>query len=108
MSAARRTSARPDRLELEFRGEIWYWRGPSPYHFVGVPEEQSREIHAIAPMVTYGWGVIPVTARIGRTTFTTSLFPRDGLYQVPVKVVARRAEQLELGDTVTVRLTIEI
>jgi len=59
-------------------------------------------------MVTYGWGVIPVTVRIGGTSWTTSLFPRDGLYQVPLKVMVRKAEGLVLGDTAAVRVTIEI
>ena len=97
-----------DRLELEFSGEIWYWRGPSPFHYVTVPEHQSGEIRAVARMVSYGWGVIPVTARIGKTRWTTSLFPKDGAYLVPLKVVIRKAEHLELGDIVTVRLTIDL
>jgi hypothetical protein len=71
---------------------------------VAVPEEPSAAIEAVASIVTYGWGAIPVTARIGRTDFTTSLFPRGERYLVPVKVAVRRAEQLALGDTVTVRL----
>ncbi|HCK65553.1 MAG TPA: DUF1905 domain-containing protein, partial [Anaerolineae bacterium] len=55
-------------------------------------------------LVTYGWGVIPVTVRIGKTEFTTSLFPKDGLYLVPLKVVVRKKENLEEGDTVKLNL----
>ncbi len=95
-------------MELRLSGEIWYWRGPSPYHFVAVPEEHSRDIREVARMVTYGWGVIPVTVRIGGTSWTTSLFPRDGLYQVSLKDMVRKAEGLAVGDTVAIRLTIEI
>ena len=73
-----------------------------------MPEEQGSEIRAVASMVSYGWGVIPVTARIGKTRWTTSLFPKDGSYLVPLKDVVRKAERLELGDTVTIRLTIEV
>jgi hypothetical protein len=91
-------------MDLQFSGEIIHWRGPAPFHFVAVPEEPSAAIEAVASIVTYGWGAIPVTARIGRTDFTTSLFPRGERYLVPVKVAVRRAEQLALGDTVTVRL----
>jgi len=50
-------------MDLEFTGKIFYWRGPSPYHYVAVPAEQSGDIKAIASLVTYGWGVIPVRAR---------------------------------------------
>jgi drug/metabolite transporter (DMT)-like permease len=53
-------------MEFEFSGEIWFWKGPAPFHFVTVPDDECTEIHAVASQVTYGWGVIPVTARIGR------------------------------------------
>lgn len=91
---------------LEFSGKIIYWRGPSPFFFVTVPAKQSRDIKAISGLVTYGWGVIPVHVRIGKTEFTTSLFPKDGRYLVPIKVIVRKAEHLEEGDKVTVRLEI--
>lgn len=94
-------------VELEFSGEIFVWRGPAPFYFVAVPEAQSREIEAVARMVTYGWGVIPVTVRIGDTEWTTSLFPKDGAYLVPIKAKIRKAEKLEEGDTTTVELTVD-
>ena len=95
-------------MVLDFSGEIIYWRGPAPFHFVTVPDEQSAAIEAVSSMVTYGWGAIPVTARIGATTFRTSLFPKDGLYLVPVKVAVRKAEGLLLGDEVQVRLDLPV
>jgi hypothetical protein len=52
-------------MRIEFRGPIWHWRGPAPFYFVTVPEEDSRELKAVSGAVTYGWGMIPVTARIG-------------------------------------------
>lgn len=95
-------------MDLEFSGEIWFWRGPAPYHFVSVPDEESRELQASASLVTYGWGMIPVTARIGETEWTTSLWPKDGRYVVPLKVKVQQAEGLALGDVVTVRLTVDV
>lgn len=93
-------------MRLSFSGEIWFWRGPSPFHFVTVPERESADLHAVSSLVTYGWGVIPVLARIGGTTWTTSLFPKDGGYAVPVKAMVRDAEGLGVGDTVQVVLTV--
>lgn len=93
-------------MELGFSGEIWWWRGPAPFHFVTVPAEQSEEIALVARQVTYGWGVIPVSARVGETVWTTSLFPRDGGYALPVKKVVRDAEQLDVGDVVEVTMTL--
>ena len=96
----------PASVRLEFTGELVHWRGPSPYHFVAVPPGGCELLHAVAPVATYGWGVIPVLVTIGDTTFTTSLFPKDGGYLVPVKDAVRRAERLELGDLVNVTFTI--
>ena len=93
-------------MQIEFSGIIWFWKGPAPWFFVTIPEEQSRDIKSISGMVTYGWGVIPVHARIGSTAWTTSLFPKDGLYLVPIKASVRKAEDLAEGDNVTIRLEI--
>lgn len=91
---------------IEFSGPIWYWSGPSPFYFVTVPDEQSSDLKAVSGFVTYGWGMIPVIARIGKTEWKTSLFPRDGRYLVPLKDSVRRAETLDEGDTVAVQLEI--
>jgi Domain of unknown function (DUF1905) len=82
------------------------WRGPAPYRFVAVPADLADVIKAVAPIVTYGWGVIPVHVRIGATEIRTSLFPRDGGYLVPLKDAIRRAEGIADGDAVEVRLAI--
>ncbi|GIH08439.1 hypothetical protein Rhe02_65060 [Rhizocola hellebori] len=95
-------------MDLQFSGELWFWRGPSPYHFVSVPDEQCGALEAASASVTYGWGMIPVAARIGSTKWTTSLFPKNGGYLVPVKDKVRKAEGLELGDMVTIRLTVAV
>ena len=91
-------------MKFTIRGELIYWHGPAPFHFVPIPNAQSAKIKALAPRLTYGWGVIPVTCTIGKTTFTTSLFPKDGLYLVPVKSAVRSAEGLELGQRVVMEL----
>ena len=56
--------------------------------------------------MTYGWGVIPVTAQIDATVFKTSLFPKNMRCLVPIRVSVQRAENLELGDEVSIRLKI--
>lgn len=95
-------------MDLEFTGEMWFWKGPAPWHFITVPKDDCDELGATSAFVSYGWGMIPVTARIGRTEWKTSLWPKDGRYIVPVKTGVRRAEGLELGDTVTVHLVVAV
>jgi hypothetical protein len=93
---------------IQFSDVIWYWRGPAPFYFVTVPAEQGATIKAISGIVTYGWGVVPVQVVIGKTTFKTSLFPKDGSYIVPLKDSVRKAEDIDEGDEVTVRLEIRL
>jgi hypothetical protein len=75
---------------------------------VTVPDEESMDLEAISGEVSYGWGCIPVAARVGTTRWKTSLFPKDGGYIVPVKAAVQKAERLEVGDVVTVRLGVSL
>lgn len=93
-------------MNLEFSAEIWYWRGPAPFYFVTVPSEQSEVIKSISNIVTYGWGMIPVRVHIGQTQWKTSLWPKDGLYVVPLKDSVRKAEELGEGDNIRVQLEV--
>lgn len=95
-------------MNFEFSGAIWFWKGPAPWYFVTVPDDESSELEATSAFVSYGWGMIPVTVTIGDTEWTTSLFPKDGAYLVPLKADVRRAEKLTEGDTVKVRLAIAL
>jgi hypothetical protein len=92
-------------MEIEFSGELVEWRGPAPYHFVPLPPDEADLVDEVKADVVY-WGVVPVRARIGGTAFTTSMFPREDTWFLPVKDAVRRAEQLELGDVVDVRLQV--
>lgn len=95
-------------VEVEFSGEVWYWRGPAPFHFVTVPDDPSAALDTVASAVSYGWGMVPVTARIGSTRWTTALWPKDGGYVLGLKDAVRRAQRLDVGTTVHVRLTVDL
>ncbi|MCW5939315.1 MAG: DUF1905 domain-containing protein [Fimbriimonadaceae bacterium] len=95
-------------MTVRWKGEVWYWKGPAPHHFITVPPEESREIKAGSSRVTYGWGMIPVLARIGQTDFTTAMFEKNGAYVLPVKLAVRKREGIEVGDSVLVEIVIEI
>jgi hypothetical protein len=95
-------------VDLVFSGRVVEWRGPSPYFFVPVPDEEAADIREVAAMATYGWGVIPVDARVGDLTFSTSLFPKDGGYLMPLKDAVRKPQRLAAGDLVTVEMTVRL
>ena len=91
---------------LKFEGQVIYWRGPSPFHFVAVPDPVAKKIKAEAARLSYGWGVIPVTATIGKVEFTTSLFPKDGGYLLPIKNPVRLPAGIEVGDSIKISLSL--
>ena len=95
-------------MRIQFTGNMFEWRGPSPFYFVRVPDGEAARIAEVASMVTYGWGVIPVTVTVGATSATTSLFPKDGGYLVPIKNSVRLPEELSVGDIVDVTLAIAV
>jgi hypothetical protein len=95
-------------VDLEFSDSVFEWRGPAPYHFVWVPDDDAALIQELAAGLTYGWGMIPVAVTIGETTWTTSLWPKDGSYDVPLKDRVRNAERIALGDVVEVRLRLDV
>jgi hypothetical protein len=88
-----------------FDAELWEHDGEGSWHFVSVPLELSEDIRARCAHVARGFGSLRVSARVGGTSWTTSVFPSStGEYQLPVKKQVRRAERLEAGDVVEVAL----
>ena len=93
-------------MELTFTNVVIEWRGPAPYYYLPLTEEAAEDVHDVRRMATYGWGVIPVTAVIDEVEFTTSLFPKDGGYLLPLKDAVRKPVGIAVGDEVTAELTI--
>ena len=93
-------------VKFSFEAEVIYWRGPSPFFFVPIPQQHSAEIRQVSKLVTYGWGMIPVEAAIGAVVFRTSLFPKDETYLLPLKDVVRRKGNITAGDSISVDMTI--
>ena len=92
-------------MDFQFEGPVVEWRGPAPYYFVAVPEDESADIKLAATGVEY-WGQVPVVVRIGGTEFTTALFPKDGRYLLPVKDVVRSEAGIDVDDVVQVALSV--
>ncbi|PIR83917.1 DUF1905 domain-containing protein [Candidatus Kaiserbacteria bacterium CG10_big_fil_rev_8_21_14_0_10_51_14] len=91
------------------RGKVWLWPGESAaWHFVHVDKKLSEELKEKHGKVKRGFGSIPVKARIGKTSWETSIFPdkRSGTYLLPLKAQVRRAEGIAADDTITFTLEI--
>ena len=91
-----------------FDAEVWISETHRSVHFVSLPEPVADEIDELFGDVAKGFGSQKVEVTIGRTTWSTSIFPSDknGTYVLPVKATVRKAEGLELGSTAKVFLTV--
>ena len=94
-------------VQLEFETKVIYWRGPSPFFFAPIPPRFGEEIRQVSKYVTYGWGMIPVEARIGGVVFSTSLFPKDESYLLPLKAEVRRRSGITADDLISVDMTLQ-
>jgi hypothetical protein len=92
-------------MDIEFVGTVVEWRGPSPFYFVAIPEEESGDIKFAAKGVEY-WGQVPVSVRIADVEFTTALFPKDGRYLLPLKDAIRKSAGIEVDEVLGVALRV--
>ena len=94
-----------EEMDFDFDGHVVEWRGPAPFYFVAIPEEESADIKFAAKGIEY-WGQVPVIVRINDTEFTTALFPKDGRYLLPLKDKVREAAGIEVDEDVSVELRV--
>ncbi len=104
---------------IDHTGRLWRWTGGSgsgTWHFLTIDGAAGEALSGTAVMrklegTARGFGSLKVKARIGATSFATSVFPSkpDGgsngqVWLLPVKASVRRAEGLAEGDEVEVSL----
>ncbi len=94
-------------LEICFSGKVVHWRGPAPFHFLAIPDDQVGEVRWAARIASYGWGCVPVEASANRLGFRTALFPKDGGYMLPLKADVRKKLGIDLGDVVEIVMRID-
>jgi hypothetical protein len=87
---------------FSFRAKVWLYPGLVGWHFVTVPKKISVTIKEAMKGKTKGWGSVPVSVTVGKTTWQTSIFPEktSGCYLLPLKVTVRKKEEIEAEDTV--------
>ncbi len=94
------------RFDAEVVGTVWRYPGESAWYFLTLPGDLADEIRSeVEPA---GFGSVRVTATVGATTWSTSVFPdkASGSYVLPVKAAVRRAERIDDGTTVSVHLVV--
>jgi hypothetical protein len=90
------------------KSEVWLYPGMAGWHFMSVPKKQTEDIKKRFDSKTRGWGSLPVTVAIGKTTWKTSIFPdkKSGMYLLPLKAEIRKKEKIQSNDIVTFSIEI--
>lgn len=95
-------------MTYAFTAELWRWKGDSAWHFVTLPFDVADEIEEQSRDHVRGFGSVKVTATIGSSRWSTSLFPDNSAksYLLPVKKDVRAKEQIAAGSVVQVVLEV--
>ncbi|NKJ01300.1 DUF1905 domain-containing protein [Novosphingobium sp. SG707] len=102
-----------EREAFTFTGKVWVWQArnaekPVRWFFVTIKGEVAIEIKLASLGLTAGFGSLPVRAKIGITTWRTSIFPHreSGGWVLPLKSAVRKSAGVSEGDEVEVTLDI--
>ena len=101
-------------LSFTFIGKCWLWQeGKGAWYFITLPKDKSEEIKYFNENIhekRRGWGAVRVLVTIGNTTWDTSIFPASKLdaYILPIKADVRKKEKITVGDSVKVKIKINI
>ena len=96
--------------EFQASGAVWRWRSTGQttggWYFLTVDGQTAAEIRFAGLGLTGGFGSVKVTAQVGDTVWTTSLFPHkeSGGFLLPLKADVRRREKIDEGSTICVSL----
>jgi hypothetical protein len=96
------------RHAIEITAECWLYSGKAAWHFVTLPLEAAAEIRYFSQAATggkrIGWGAVRLNVQIGTSQWDTSVFPDS--YLLPIKAAVRKAQGIEKGQRVKVRLSL--
>ena len=94
-------------MKSTFKARLWVYPGDkASWRFITVPKDISGKIRKSNK--PRGWGSHQVRVTIGKTSWDTSIFweSKSLTFLLPVKATIRRAEGIEDGETVSVKLVI--
>ena len=91
------------------KSKVWLYPGMSGWHFVTIPRSITKDIDYYFAMNKRGWGSLPVTVTVGKTSWKTSIFPDKQLrsYLLPLKKEVRKKEGIGEGDEISFTIKID-
>ncbi len=111
------TNKDPIKKSFKFKSKVFVWNAgnqerkddSSSWRFARLPENISAKIKLMQKgMLRRGWGAVYSNAKIGKTKWTTSIFPdrHSATYVLPLKKQIRYEENLY--DGIEINVSIEI
>lgn len=90
------------------KAKVWLYPGAAGWHFVTLLRPLAKRIKARHGAKARGWGSLPVRVTIGKTSWTTSIFPdaKEGTYLLPLKAEVRKKERVGHGDVLKVKIEV--
>ena len=91
------------KCNYHLKARVWLYPGETAsWHFITLPQKESADIKAKYGAQRRGWGSLPVTVTIGKTSWKTSIFPdkKSGGYVLPLKADVRKKEDISQGDMI--------
>jgi len=97
-------------IAYKVKAKVWVYPGMAAWRFITIPKKESTAIKEKYGKAARGWGSLPITATIGKTSWDTSIFPdtKSGTYLLPLKVAVRTAEGIGEGDSVSFSIRLRI
>ena len=82
-------------------GKLCMFTGPAAWSYVPVPDSKVPKVRP------GGWGSIPVTVTVGKTTWRTSIFAAKGKkYFIPIKRSVCKKESLVVGKNLKAKYSL--
>lgn len=97
-------------MEFDLNARLWQYPGKGAWYFITLPKDISQDIEEFSGGRTNGFGSLKVSVSVGSSTWETSIFPdaKSKTYFLPIKSTIRKAEKLEDGDSVQLRLNVRV
>ncbi len=94
---------------FQIKEQVWRYPGAAGWFFVRVGKADASKIRFIEESQKVGWGYICIQAKVGKTTWSTTLFPtKEKDFLIALKAAVRKAEKIEAGDIIKVSFTLTI
>ena len=90
--------------DIMFKASVQKFSGVGGWIYVAVPKKHTNYLRGRRR----AWGMYPITAHVGDTTWKTKLMMKKGAdFFVALKAAVRNEEKLAVGNQVTVSFRLE-